>query len=143
MRPPSCALRRTLCALGVLLAACPAGARERVRQTGSAIISEDPRPQEPHQHAPAAPQDAPAWQWNWDANVVIGWNYQYRKFRDFQVVESQNWLMGTGERAMGDGRLRLSGMLSLEPLTIQDLGSPQVFQTGETFQGAPLIDYVT
>jgi hypothetical protein len=32
-------------------------------------------------------------------------------------------------------------MFSLEPFTLQDLGSPQVFQTGETFQGAPLIDY--
>jgi hypothetical protein len=32
-------------------------------------------------------------------------------------------------------------MLSAEPFTIADLGSPQVFQTGETFARAPLIDY--
>ena len=33
-------------------------------------------------------------------------------------------------------------MLSLEALTLRDIGSPQVFQTGETFGGrAPLIDY--
>ena len=32
-------------------------------------------------------------------------------------------------------------MFSLEPFTLQDIGSPQVFQTGETFKGAPLIDY--
>jgi hypothetical protein len=32
-------------------------------------------------------------------------------------------------------------MLSFEPFTIQDIGSPQVFQTGETFQQAPLVDY--
>ncbi len=32
-------------------------------------------------------------------------------------------------------------MFSLEPFTLQDIGSPQVFQTGETFEGAPLIDY--
>lgn len=35
----------------------------------------------------------------------------------------------------------LVGMFSLEPLTTRDLGSPQVFQTGETFGGRPLIDY--
>ena len=35
----------------------------------------------------------------------------------------------------------LVSMFSLEPFTIEDLGSPQVFQTGETFNGAPLIDY--
>jgi hypothetical protein len=32
-------------------------------------------------------------------------------------------------------------MLTLEPFTLKALGSPQVFQTGETFEGAPLIDY--
>ena len=32
-------------------------------------------------------------------------------------------------------------MFSLEPFTMRDIGSPQVFQTGETFGGAPLIDY--
>jgi hypothetical protein len=32
-------------------------------------------------------------------------------------------------------------MVSLEALTLRDLGSPQVFQTGETFRGAPLLDY--
>jgi hypothetical protein len=32
-------------------------------------------------------------------------------------------------------------MFSFEPFTLRDIGSPQVFQTGETFRGAPLIDY--
>jgi hypothetical protein len=32
-------------------------------------------------------------------------------------------------------------MASLEPFTLHDIGSAQVFQTGETFRGAPLIDY--
>jgi hypothetical protein len=78
---------------------------------------------------------------SWDANAFVGWNYQYRKFRDFQEVESQNWVMGAADRQIGPGRLRLHGMLSLEPFTIQPLGSPQVFQTGETYQQAPLVDY--
>ena len=41
----------------------------------------------------------------------------------------------------GNSSLQLLGMFSLEPFTMQDIGSPQVFQTGETFGGAPLIDY--
>jgi hypothetical protein len=33
------------------------------------------------------------------------------------------------------------GMFSGEFFTLEDIGSPQVFQTGETYQRAPLIDY--
>jgi hypothetical protein len=32
-------------------------------------------------------------------------------------------------------------MISLEPFTLKDIGSPQVFQTGETFNDQRLIDY--
>ena len=49
--------------------------------------------------------------------------------------------MGAGERRVGRELFRLHSMLSFEPFTIQALGSPQVFQTGETYQDAPLIDY--
>jgi hypothetical protein len=92
-----------------------------------------------HEHPPAV--ETPTWTWSWDANVFFGWNYQRRKFRDFHKVESQNWLMGGGERPLLGGRLRLHTMVSFEPFTVQALGSPQVFQTGETYQQAPLIDY--
>jgi hypothetical protein len=68
-------------------------------------------------------------------------NYQHRKFRDFQKLESQNWLMGGGVRPLAGGTVHLDTMLSFEPFTMQALGSPQVFQTGETYQQAPLIDY--
>lgn len=81
------------------------------------------------------------WQWQFTATTFAGFNYQYRKFRDFDAFESQNWLMAAGERPVGAGRLRVGTMWSFETFTVQDLGSPQVFQTGETFQGAPLIDY--
>ena len=45
--------------------------------------------------------------------------------------------MGTGERALGRGRLAIHTMFSLEPFTLKTLGSPQAFQTGETFNNAP------
>src|SRR5262249_29308724 len=106
-----------------------------------------------------------AWTWSTDANVIAGYNYQDRKFADFWAWESQNWFMGMGERPLGAGRLALNGMFSLEPWTIGYLvyahgldgpervyafdstgaqkplgGSPQAFQTGESYLGSPLIN---
>jgi hypothetical protein len=95
-------------------------------------------------HVAAAPQDTavtPGWQWTVDSKAFFGFNYQYRKFRDFNAWESQNWVMATGRRDAARGTVVLSSMLSLEALTLRDIGSPQVFQTGETFRRAPLIDY--
>jgi hypothetical protein len=121
-------------------------------------------------HDGQAPQAAPAtsgWTWATDANVIAGYNYQQRQFADFWAWESQNWAMLSGERAAGPGRLTVQGMLSLEPWTIGRLvyaqgadgkpqrlfafndarervplgGSPQTFQTGESYLGSPLINY--
>ena len=87
------------------------------------------------------PAAAPAWQWSWDGSVFFGFNYQYRRFTDFDAWESQNWFMMHGERRTERNAFRLHGMASLEALTMADIGSPQVFQAGETFQGVPLVDY--
>jgi hypothetical protein len=91
--------------------------------------------------APALQAAAPRWEWTVDSNAFFGFNYQYRKFRDFNAWESQNWVMGTGRRSAGRGTVTVTSMVSLEALTLRDIGSPQVFQTGETFRRAPLIDY--
>ena len=104
----------------------------------SALTSATLAAQVEHVHAPAA---TTTWTWSWDTRIFAGWNYQRRKFRDFQEIESQNWFMGSGERQLLGGPFRVHAMLSLEPFTIQPLGSPQVFQTGETYRQAPLIDY--
>ena len=83
-----------------------------------------------------------AWQWGVAGTVFTGYNYQLREFTDFDEIESQNWLMASLGRSLGAASyLEFIGMLSLEPATLRDLGSPQVFQTGETFGGRPLIDY--
>jgi len=91
----------------------------------------------PHQHDTMNP----AWQWSVEGSAFAGYNYQWRKFTDFDEVESQNWLMAALQKSFGSSSLNLVAMFSLEPFTLRDLGSPQVFQTGETFNGAPLIDY--
>src|SRR5688572_22007191 len=91
-------------------------------------------------HQVPATNDSAAWRWHADAAVFVGLNHQERKFRDFTVWESQNWMMAGGERMIGKARLRVNSMLSFEPFTLRNIGSPQVFQTGETYQGGALID---
>jgi hypothetical protein len=104
------------------------------------LVSAPAGAQDPHAgHGSATPDSS--WAWTWDAKVFAGLNYQRRAFTDFREFESQNWLMGAGTRATRGGRVGLRAMLSFEPFTVQALGSPQVFQTGETYQQAPLIDY--
>ena len=104
------------------------------------VISVPAFAQDAHDHP--APATTGTWQWSVDGNAFVGYNYQYRKFTDFDAVESQNWLMASLSRSLATAsRLQFTSMLSLEPFTLRDIGSPQVFQTGETFNGAPLIDY--
>ena len=96
--------------------------------------------------APAAPAttaapSAAAWTWAVDANAFGGYNYQRREFTDFAAWESQNWLMASAARTAGAWTTTATVGVTLEPATIRDIGSPQVFQTGETFKNAPLIDY--
>src|SRR4051812_20278839 len=52
---------------------------------------------------------------------------------------STNWIMGMAERPLGGGHLMLRSMLSLEPLTVGKK-YPELFQTGETVGGRPIID---
>jgi hypothetical protein len=118
-------MRRVIRAiLLVLVCATTAAAQERQPQ--------------PHQHD-ATP--GPGWTWASSARAYVGANLQERKFTDFYYVESQNWFMAGAGRRAGAGRFTFHAMLSLEPVTLRRLGSPQVFQTGETLDDGPLIDY--
>ncbi|MGE0816481.1 MAG: hypothetical protein AB7O28_05695 [Vicinamibacterales bacterium] len=95
-------------------------------------------PAVPHAHADAAPA---AWTWNAEASAFAGYNLQHRKFTDFDAWESQNWLMATLARRAGPWQTTLMAGATAEPFTMRALGSPQAFQTGETYNNAPLIDY--
>jgi hypothetical protein len=129
-----------------------------------ASAQDQPPPMPPEHHHMAEPPASGGWTWSTDANLFVGYDYQQRLFADFAAVESQNWFMGAGTRQVGRGQLTMSGMLSLEPLTIGRLvyagdggmtrqyafsqtgervpfgGSPQLFQTGESYQGVPFVN---
>jgi len=53
---------------------------------------------------------------------------------------STNWAMLMAMHPVGAGMLHLHGMLSAEPFTVGARGYPLLLQTGESYQGAPLVD---
>src|SRR5262249_28044190 len=55
-------------------------------------------------------------------------------------IESNNWNMIHAKKTLGRGRLSLMLMNSLEPATYEKLGSRELFQTGESYRGRPLVD---
>jgi hypothetical protein len=72
-------------------------------------------------------------------NFVAGVNAQGGP-RGVTKLESANWFMPSALRRVGQGTLELRGMFSFEPFTFPPGGSPLLFQTGETYKGAPVID---
>jgi hypothetical protein len=83
-----------------------------------------------------------SWTVDFRGNVYLSANLQERKFTDFNQVESLNWFMAEAMRGgIAHGNLMLHAMISLEPFTVRDIGSAQVFQTGETYQRQALVDY--
>ena len=53
---------------------------------------------------------------------------------------SMNWFMGEAEHALAGGTFSFRTMLSLDPATVTDRRYPELFQTGETAFGKPIVD---
>ncbi len=94
------------------------------------------------------PSTTPGYMWHWmkgdwmimgHGDLKIGFNHQGGP-RGINKAESQNWFMMMAERQAGPGRLMFRGMFSAEPWTTPRRGFPELFQTGETFKGRPIID---
>src|SRR5262249_52308098 len=51
-----------------------------------------------------------------------------------------NWWMGMASRDVGNGRLSLNAMFSLDPATVGKSGYRELFQAGEALDGRPLVD---
>ncbi|HXG66757.1 MAG TPA: cytochrome c, partial [Blastocatellia bacterium] len=94
------------------------------------------------------PASSPGYMWHWSkggwmimahGDLKVGFNHQGGP-RGVNKAESQNWLMLMAEGNAGGGRLMLRGMFSAEPWTAPRGGFPQLFQTGEAFEGRPIID---
>lgn len=85
------------------------------------------------------------WQFMVHGNVFLTYNKQDvadEGTRGDSFFYSTNWLMGMGSRKIGEkGLFRFNVMLSLEPVTVGGAGYPLLFQSGETWNGNPLVDH--
>ena len=105
----------------------------------------------PHASAGTAwePASAPAHMWmtsrdGWDlmAHGVVFLDYnQPGGPRGAGKAESINWLMTMQQPKLGRGTLLFRQMFSAESLTSPHPGFPELFQTGETYHGEPLVDH--
>lgn len=84
-------------------------------------------------------RDSGPWLWRIHGQALLSWNGATGP-RGYGEVSLPNWAMIMGSRVLGPGILDLRAMASLDPLTTPPGGTPQLFQTGETFRGLPLID---
>ncbi len=80
--------------------------------------------------------------WDLMAHGVIFVDYdQQGGPRGAGKAESVNWLMLMQQHKLAGGTLLFREMLSAESLTSPHPGFPELFQTGETYHGEPLVDH--
>jgi len=95
------------------------------------------------------PASVPAYEWMWMrggwelmAHGVIFADYnQQGGPRGEGKAESVNWGMLMEQHKLGQGTILLRQMSSAESLTSPHPGFPELFQTGETYHGEPLVDH--
>lgn len=82
---------------------------------------------------------------------AAGWNFMFHGQGYISDVQqtgprgadkflSSNWFMGIAEHDLGAGAFTFRAMLSLEPATVSGRMYPELFQTGETAFGRPIVD---
>ncbi len=80
--------------------------------------------------------------WELMAHGVIFTDYnQQGGPRGEGKAESVNWGMLMEQHKLGSGTILLRQMFSAESLTSPHPGFPELFQTGETYHGEPLVDH--
>ena len=80
--------------------------------------------------------------WDLMAHGVVFLDYnQQGGPRGEGKAESVNWLMLMEQRKLGSGSILFREMFSAESLTAPHPGFPELFQTGETYHGQPLVDH--
>ena len=84
------------------------------------------------------------WMYMFHGNIFLRYNNQdigNKGSRGGSKFDAPNWFMGMGQTRVGNrGLFRFSAMLSLDPLTVGGEGYPLLFQSGETWEGKPLVD---
>lgn len=95
------------------------------------------------------PASVPSYEWMW---MRSGWELMAHGviFADYNQqggprgegkAESVNWGMTMQQHSLGPGTILFRQMFSAESLTSPHPGFPELFQTGETYHDAPLVDH--
>ena len=120
---------------------------------GMDMDHEMPSPNAPSTHESSGTSWQPAsvsghvWMWTqhgWDsmAHGAISLDYNHQGApRGAGKVESVNWGMLMEQHNLGSGTILFREMFSAESLTSPHPGFPELFQTGETYHEAPLVDH--
>lgn len=72
-------------------------------------------------------------------NAFLGYDHQSGP-RGGNQLNSTNWFMVMATKADADNELTFRAMFSLEPATTTTHGYPLLFQSGEAYNGRPLVD---
>ncbi len=96
------------------------------------------------------PASLPSYEWMWmrggwmlmaHGAIFVDYNQQGGPRGGGAKAESVNWGMLMEQHSLGAGTILLREMFSAESLTSPHPGFPELFQTGETFHGEPLVDH--
>jgi hypothetical protein len=82
---------------------------------------------------------AAGWRFMFHGNLHAGMSWQGSPRGDHDAI-STNWLMAMASHDLAGGELTLRAMLSLEPLTVGRDGYSLLLQSGEAYQGQPIVD---
>ena len=85
-------------------------------------------------------ESSEAWELMAHGVVFVDYNQQGGR-RGEGKAESVNWLMLMEQHKLGRGSILFREMFSAESLTAPHPGFPELFQTGETYHGQPLVDH--
>ena len=80
------------------------------------------------------------WSFMIHGNLVAGYNQQGGP-RGAGKAQAMDFAMFMEQHKLGRGTIEFREMLSAEPLTAPHPGFPELFQTGETYHGQPLVDH--
>ena len=85
-----------------------------------------------------------SWMFMFHGNIFLRYNSQditKEGSRGASKFDAPNWYMVMGESKVSkNGKFGFSGMFSLDPITVGGEGYPLLFQSGETYEGKPLVD---
>lgn len=87
---------------------------------------------------------AKKWMYMLHGNLFLRYtnqDFSNKGIRGDDKFDAPNWFMFMGQRQVGkNGLFHFSSMISLDPITEGGEGYPLLFQSGETYNGRPLID---